>query len=152
MKQPVVVLLTCALMPVFSSARASDRFDGNWVTKMTCPAKQMTEGYTWRFPSVVNDAHFRGEHGKAGEPGYLLLEGKISDDGSAKLTGNGIVADRKYAKGIFAAKGENYSYDVKAQFRETVGTGLKGEGLGIIGRACTFDFVKQAAASEANLP
>lgn len=144
--------LICVLMTALGTAHASDRYDGNWTTKLTCPPKQMTEGYTWRFPSVIKDAHFRGERGKPGEPGYFLLEGNITEDGSATLAGNGIVLDRKYAKGIFAAKGENYGYDVKAQFRETVGTGIKGEGLGIVGRACTFDFVKDAAAPASGQP
>jgi hypothetical protein len=53
------------------------------------------------------------------------------------------VASRKYARGVFAHKGEDYSYDIKAQFGETSGTGTKSEGLGIVGRTCTFDFVKQ---------
>jgi hypothetical protein len=43
----------------------------------------------------------------------------------------------------FAHKGEDYSYDIKAQFSETKGTGTRSTGLGIVGRPCTFDFVKQ---------
>jgi hypothetical protein len=92
---------------------------------------------------------FHGERGTAGEPGYLLIEGKIKEDGSAKLSANGVVASRKYARGVFAHKGEDYSYDIKAQFKETEGTGIKGEGLGIVGRTCTFDFVKQLATQAA---
>jgi hypothetical protein len=126
---------------------AGERFDGNWLTTLTCPAKGNTEGYTWRFASVILNSNFRGEHGTAGEPGYLLIEGKIKEDGSAKLTANGIVASRKYARGVFAHKGEDYSYDLKAQFKETEGTATRNEGLGIVGRACTIDFVKQPAAS-----
>jgi hypothetical protein len=51
----------------------------------------------------------------------------------AKLSANGIVASRQYARGVFAHKGESYSYDVKAQFKETEGTGTKSQGLGIVG-------------------
>src|ERR1017187_1381464 len=122
-------------------------FDGQWSTKLTCPEKGSTEGYTWLFASVIQNSNFRGEHGTAGEPGYLLIEGKIAEDGSAKLSANGIVASRKYARGVFAHKGEDYSYDLKAQFKETEGTATRNEGLGIVGRACTVDFVKQPAAS-----
>jgi hypothetical protein len=64
---------------------AADRFDGNWQTKLTCPPKGNTEGYTWILPSVIQNSNFRGEHGTAGEKGYLLLEGQIKADGSAKL-------------------------------------------------------------------
>ena len=122
---------------------ASARFDGNWLTKLTCPEKGSTEGYTWQFAGTIQNSNFRGEHGTAGEPGYLLIEGKIAEGGSAKLTATGIVASRKYARGVFAHKGEEYSYDIKAQFGETEGSGTRSAGLGIVGRPCTFDFVKQ---------
>ena len=35
--------------------------------------------------SGATGGHFRGEHGGAGAPGYLLLEGTIQPDGSAML-------------------------------------------------------------------
>jgi hypothetical protein len=117
-----------------AGGQTSARVDGKWLTKLTCPAKGSTEGYTWQFASVIQNSNFRGEHGTAGEPGYLLIEGKIAKDGSAKLSATGRV---------FAHKGEEYSYDIKAQFSETEGTGTKSAGLGIVGRACTFDFAKQ---------
>src|ERR1035441_1742922 len=100
------------LFPAISIAR--QRFDGNWQTKLTCPPKGDTEGYTWQFPSVIQNSSLRGERGTAGQPGYLLIEGKIAADGSAKVTANGIVYSRQYARGVFAAKGESYSYNVKA--------------------------------------
>ncbi len=40
-------------------------------------------------------------------------------------------------------KGDNYSYTIKAQFTDTKGTGTRDEGAGILGRPCTFEFVKQ---------
>jgi hypothetical protein len=147
MRKTVRLLIICALILLPGISIAADKFDGNWSTKLTCPEKGNTEGYTWRFASVILNSKLRGEHGTAGEPGYLLIEGKIAEDGSAKLSANGIVASRKYARGVFAHKGEDYSYDLKAQFKETEGTATRNEGLGIIGRACTVDFVKQPAAS-----
>ena len=128
---------------------AGERFDGQWLTKLTCPAKGNTEGYTWQFPSAVQSNNFRGEHGTANEPGYLLIEGKIGEDGSAKLSANGIVASRKYSRGILSHKGEEYSYSIKAQFKETEGTGTRSEGLGIVGRPCTFEFTKRQAPTQA---
>jgi hypothetical protein len=113
------------------------------MTTLTCPEKGSTEGYTWQFPSVVQNGNFRGEHGAAGEPGYLLIEGRIAEDGSAKLAASGVVASRKYARGILAHKGEEYSYDIKAQFNEKDGTGARNAGLGIVGRPCTFTFARQ---------
>lgn len=143
MRKLVRLLVVCALVVLPGISIAGERFDGTWLTKMTCPPKGKTEGYTWQFPSVVTGSNFRGEHGTAGQPGYLLLEGPIANDGSAKLTANGVVASREYARGVFAHKGEEYSYDVKAQFQETQGTGTRDQGLGIVGRPCTFEFVKQ---------
>lgn len=143
MRKAVRLLVLCSL--VFSSGAliAGEHFDGKWLTTVTCPAKGKTEGYTWKFPAVVTAGNFRGEHGTAGEPGYLLIEGKIADDGAAKLSANGLVASRKYGTGIFTTQGSDYSYDIKAQFKDTQGTGLRDKGLGIAGRPCTFDFVKQ---------
>lgn len=147
MQKAVRLLVVCALIFFSGISIAGQRFDGNWSTKLTCPAKGNTLGYTWEFPSVIQDNNFRGEHGTAGEPGYLLVEGKIGEDGKAKLSANGIVVSRKYARGVFVHGGENYSYDVKAQFNDTEGTGVKSAGLGIEGRTCTFEFVKQQATS-----
>jgi len=131
-----------------AGGQSSPRFDGKWLTKLTCPAKGNTEGYTWQFASVIQNSNFRGEHGTAGEPGYLLIEGKIAEDGSAKLSANGIVASRKYARGVLVHKGEDYSYNIKAQFKDTEGTGARDVGLGVVGRPCTFDFAKQPATNE----
>jgi hypothetical protein len=127
---------------------AGEKFDGNWLTTLTCPDKGKTEGYTWKFPGVVKDGNFRSEHGTAGQPGYLLIEGRIGDDGVAKLSANGIVASRKYGTGLFTTSGTDYSYKIKAQFKGTEGSGTRDEGLGIVGRPCTFDFVKQQSASQ----
>ena len=78
-----------------------------------------------------------------------MLSGKIEENGSATLTGDGIINSRKYARGVFAHKGEEYTWDVKANFKENDGTGLRDEGLGIIGRPCTFEFSKRLSGSVA---
>ena len=148
MRKAVRLLFVCALMLLPGVLPAAEKFDGNWLTTLTCPDKGKTEGYTWKFPAVIKDGAFRGEHGAARQPGYLLIEGKIGDDGAAKLSANGIVASRQYARGVFTSQGSNYSYSIKARFKETEGTGVRDEGLGIVGRPCTFDFVKQQAASQ----
>jgi hypothetical protein len=59
------------------------------------------------------------------------------------MPANGIVVSRKYARGAFAHGGADYSFDIKAQFTNAKGTGARNEGLGVYGRPCTFDFVKQ---------
>ncbi len=148
MRKATRLLLLCILMLLPGISNAGERFDGKWLTKLTCPPKGNTEGYTWQFDSVIQNSNFHGERGTAGEPGYLLIEGKIAEDGKAKLSANGIVASRKYSRGVFAHKGEEYSYNIKAQFKETEGTGTRDEGLGIVGRPCTFEFAKQQTTNQ----
>lgn len=149
MQRTLRLLVVCALIFLPAVLAGGERFDGNWFTKMTCPPKGKTDGYTWKFVSVVAGNNLRGERGEAGAPGYFLIEGKIKEDGSVKLAASGIVASRQYARGVFAAKGEEYSYNVKAKFTDTEGSGTRDEGLGIVGRPCTFEFVKQQAANQA---
>ena len=54
--------------------------------------------------SVIKDGNLRAERGTAGEPGYFLLEGKVGEDGKAKLTGNGIINSRAYARGVLRTR------------------------------------------------
>jgi hypothetical protein len=139
------LLIVIALIFLPAASFGSDRFDGNWQTKLTCPPKGNTEGYAWQFVSVIQNSTLHGERGTAGQPGYLAIDGSIATDGTAKLTANGIVASRDYARGAFAHQCESYSYDVKAQFKETTGAGTRNQGLGIVGRPCTFEFTKRPA-------
>jgi hypothetical protein len=148
-KAILFVMIICALVLLPGALGAGERFDGSWQTKLTCPPKGSTEGYILRFDSIIQNSNLRGERGTAGEPGYLLIEGKIAPDGHAKLSASGIVSSRKYARGVFASKGEEYNYNIKAQFGETEGAGTRDEGLGIVGRPCTFEFVKQQATTQA---
>jgi hypothetical protein len=140
------LLAVIALIFLPAASFSSERLDGNWLTKLTCPPKGNTEGYTWQFVSVIKNGNLHGERGTADQPGYFTIDGTIADDGSAKLSANGIVVSRDYARGVFAHKGESYSYDVKAQFKETTGSGVRNQGLGVVGRPCTFEFTKQQAA------
>jgi hypothetical protein len=149
MRKAILILVVGALVLLPGVSVAGERFDGNWHTKLTCPPKGNTEGYTWQFDSIIQNSNLHGERGTAGEPGYFLIEGKIAQDGHAKLSASGIVASRNYARGVFTHKGAEYNYDVKAQFKETEGSGVRNEGLGIVGRPCTFEFVKQQAREQA---
>jgi hypothetical protein len=99
---------------------AGGKFDGNWTTHLVCEAHGETPAYKWEFPSVIKDGNFHGQHGEEGGPGYLVIEGKIADDGSAKLAAKGTVT-QNHAHGVFAMKGNNYSYNIKAQIRRRKG-------------------------------
>ena len=70
--------LTCAIILLPGTSIAGEHFDGNWLTKLTCPPKGNTEGYTWQFVSVIQNNALHGERGMADQPGYYSLDGKIA--------------------------------------------------------------------------
>jgi hypothetical protein len=133
------------------AAPPAARFDGNWTTHLACEAHGETPAYKWEFPSTIKDSNFHGQHGEEGGPGYLVIDGKIAEDGSAKLAAKGKVTNN-HAHGVFAMKGDNYGYNIQAQFEDSKGTGSRDEGAGILGRACTFEFVKRADATAQATP
>ena len=139
---PVMALHSAYRLRTPTTVSAASKFAT--LTATSCSSADRVHGGV-AFPSVIENNSFRGERGTAGEPGYLVIDGKIKEDGSAKLLANGIVASRRYARGVFARKGGEYSYNIKAHFKGTEGTGTRDEGLGIVGRPCTFEFVKQSA-------
>ena len=59
-----------------------ERFDGKWLTTVSCEASRDALGYSYRFVSEVKDGKLRGLHGLEGKPGSLLIEGKIAADGT----------------------------------------------------------------------
>jgi hypothetical protein len=136
------VLLVSVLLLLPGASFAGGKYDGNWTTNLACEAHGETQAYKWEFASTIKDGNFYGQHGEQGGPGYLVIEGKIADDGSGKLHAKGTVT-KNNAHGVFAMKGNNYSYDIKAQFTDAKGTGTRDEGAGILGRNCTFEFTKQ---------
>ncbi len=141
MREVVWLVGFCALILLPGASIAGGKFDGNWMTHLSCEAHGQTEGYKWEFSSTIKDNNFHGVHGEPGQGGYLLIEGKIAEDGSAKLSAKGIVSQNN-AHGVFAMKGNNYSYTIKAQFGDAKGTGTRNEGAGVLGRPCAFEFTK----------
>src|SRR5580698_11296508 len=138
------LLAAFALVSIAENSLASGKYDGGWLTKLSCDAHGETPAYSWQFVSTIKDNNFHGQHSVDGAPGYLVIEGKLADDGSAKLTAKGKVTN-SHAHGVFAMKGDNYGYNIKAQFDDAKGTGTRDEGAGILGRPCAFEFVKQDA-------
>jgi hypothetical protein len=142
MRRPIWLAIICSSVTIAGAQAAGGHFDGNWTTHLACEAHGETPAYKWMFPSVIKDSNFHGVHGEEGAGGYLLIEGPIASDGSAKLSAKGTVT-QSHAHGVFAIKGNNYSYNIKAQFGADKGTGSRDEGIGILGRNCTFEFDKQ---------
>jgi hypothetical protein len=122
---------------------AAEKFDGQWLTTQDCPAQGKMEELIRKIPSTIESNTLKGEKGTAGQPGYEIIQGKIGDDGNAKLEVDGVLANRANAHGLFAHKGEDYNYNVKAHFDGDKGTGTRDTGLGIESRPCSFTFEKQ---------
>jgi len=125
-----------AVFPNFLAA--GERFDGKWLTTVSCEASRDALGYSYRFVSEVNDGHLRGLHGTEGKPSSLLIEGKIEADGTAKLYATGRTGSKEYVPGRDTPRGTEYSYNINAHFNDKTGTGARVEG-----RPCSFQFEKQ---------
>ncbi len=135
----LAVLCTSSLL---SAQAAGNRFDGAWSTTMACEASTGMAAYKWSFVSTITNGAFHAQHGEEGGPGYLVIDGPIQADGSAKLHAKGTVQAGK-AGLITEMKGNKYDYNIEAKFTATSGTGKRDEGAGILGRPCSFDFTKQ---------
>jgi len=107
--------------------------------------------YKWQFVSAIAGGTFHGQHGEEHGPGYMVMDGPINADGSAKLHAKGTVQAGK-AGLVTQLKGNKYDYYVEAKFTATTGTGTRDEGAGILGRPCSFEFTKQTDSSAAPAP
>ncbi len=130
---------------LFGAQTPAAPFDGTWTTTMACDASTHMPAYQWTFPGTIANSNFHGQHGEEGGPGYLVVDGTISSNGSAKLHAKGTVQPGK-AGVVTEMKGNKYDYYIEAKFTESSGAGTRDKGLGILGRPCTFAFTKQTAA------
>jgi hypothetical protein len=132
----VLAILALGILPTTSIA--GERFDGKWMTTVSCSNARDALGYSYRFVSEVKDSNLRGLHGTEGEPSSLLIEGKIDADGTAKLYATGHTGSKEYVPGRDTPRGTEYSYTIDAHFKDKTGTGTRVEG-----RPCSFQFEKQ---------
>jgi len=130
--------LLAPLGPAGAASRAS-RFDGAWEVALDCPPTESpaAKGYGYRFPAAVRERLLVGQHLGEGTPGSLRLEGVISSDGKARLTGRGRTAGAEYSL-KHASPGTPFSFGVEARFEDARGSGRRLEG-----RSCTFTFVRR---------
>jgi hypothetical protein len=117
---------------------AGESFDGKWLTTVSCENVRDALGYSYRFVGEVKDGNFHGLRGTEGEPGSLRIEGRIDDDGAAKLYATGRTGSKEYVPGRDTPRGTEYSYNIDAHFKGSKGTGTRVEG-----RPCSFQFEKQ---------
>jgi hypothetical protein len=134
----LIAMLALLLPETSRSAVENARsFDGNWLATISCPNAAGALGYSYQFPTQIRDGVLRGEHLVAGRPGWLMLSGRIQQDGSADIYAKGLVGAPEYAPGQIP-KGTEYGYHISARFNGSQRTGKRVEG-----RPCNADFVKQ---------
>jgi hypothetical protein len=138
MRKAVAMLGLLAGCAAPDAATTAHPFDGRWAVTLTCPATPSgVRGYVYQFPAEIRDSVFRGEYGREGSPGWLLLRGPIRADGQARLEAQALTGDVASAAG-FVATATPYRYTVEARFQPRSGQGRR-----IETRACTLDFAKQ---------
>ena len=113
------------------------KFDGAWLTTVSCPSLGTVRGFTYQFSGTVKDGAYHGEKGAAGERGSYKLDGRIDPGGNGAMLANGIIGASVFAAGHSPA-GNAYAYHVLANF-----TAANGDGKRIEGRVCNLTFVKQ---------
>jgi hypothetical protein len=134
----VVIAVLVTLLSGLSSASDSQKFDGKWLTTVSCANYRDALGFSYQFVSTVKDGVFHGVHGTEGEPGSLVIDGTIPPDGKASLYAKGRTGSKEYVPGRDAPKGTEYGYNIDAHFEEATGTGTRAEG-----RPCSLKFAKQ---------
>jgi hypothetical protein len=138
MQRATGLLTSMALMILPGVSRAEDRFDGKWLTTVSCEAARDALGYSFRFVSEVKNGKFRGLYGTEGKPSSLLIEGMVDPDGTGKLYATGRTGSKEYVPGRDTPRGSEYSYSIEAHFN-----GAKGTGKRVEGRPCSLQFEKR---------
>ena len=138
MQKPIGLLIAIALMVSPGLSLGEERFDGKWLTTVSCQGARDALGYSFRFVSEVKNGNFRGLHGTEGKPSSLLIEGTVSADGTGKLYATGRTGSKEYVPGRDTPRGTEYSYSIEAHFKGATGTGTRLEG-----RPCSLQFEKK---------
>ena len=101
----ILSVLVLMLLPNASYASDTQRFDGKWLTTVSCPNFRDALGFSFQFMSIVKDGVFHGLHGTEGEPGSLQIDGTIPPDGKASLYAKGRTGSKEYVPGRDTPKG-----------------------------------------------
>lgn len=130
---------TAAVPPAAPPAARTARkfFDGEWDLVVACTAAGSADSYSQALTGAVNDGVLHAETGTAGNPGWLVMEGRIALDGKATLIAKGLTGSPKSTLNN-QKSGSPYGYTVSAKFDENSGTGKRNEN-----RPCTVTFARR---------
>jgi hypothetical protein len=134
----VAILALASVGGAAPAAQDSQRFDGHWLTTVSCSAARDALGYSFRFSTQIKDGQVYGLHGTKDESGYLQIDGKIEADGTGKLYAQGRTGSKDFVPGRDTPRGTEYGYHIDARFEES-----KGNGVRVEGRPCTLQFDKR---------
>jgi class 3 adenylate cyclase len=121
---------------ILSSPTKSNVYDGRWLTMISCPAFGRALGYSQELSAEVKDGVYHGGLGTIGQPGSVVIDGKIVSDGTSALFAKGSVGSTIVSGG--SAVGTPYFFHVIAQFEHSHGTGKR-----IEFRPCNLTFIRQ---------
>jgi hypothetical protein len=111
------------------------RFDGTWVSNVSCAAAAGAQGYSYQFIAQVKDAVFHGQYGIENEPGWTTFDGKIQS--VARPTSTQKVSPVR-VRSLWVSAGTHFDYHITTRFEGSNGTGTRVEL-----RPCNFTFVKK---------
>ena len=121
---------------ILSSPTKSNAYDGRWLTMISCPAFGRALGYSQELSAEVKDGVYHASLGTIGQPGSVVIDGKIVSDGTSALFAKGSVGSTAASGG--SPVGAPYFFHVIAQFENSRGTGKR-----IEFRPCNLTFIRQ---------
>ena len=121
---------------ILASPANSKAYDGRWSTIISCPAFGRAQGYSQELSAEVKGGVYHASLGTIGQPGSVVIDGKIVSNGTSALLAKGTVGSTATSGGV--AVGTPYFFHVIAQFEQLRGTGKR-----IEFRPCNLTFVKQ---------
>lgn len=133
----LLLVLATAASADTGLAQMGGRFDGNWLTTITCPAHGAAKGYIWQFYSQVRNGQLQGQYGTAGPARLGHSAGQVQDSGVALLSAQGLSGDPDYTVN-HQAQGLPFSYHIDARFEGGRGSGKRQEI-----RPCDITFARQ---------
>jgi len=135
---PIAGILILVVATAAPGQQPPNRFDGRWATTVTCRVSKDPAGLVYKFTTEVADSMLVGLTGTQGEPGYLLINGKISPEGIGRIYARGMTGKEEVIAGREIRAGTEYNYYIEAKFEGKAGSGNRVEG-----RACSFKFEKR---------